>query len=591
MKRADLILLGVALLGGTLFLGSRHRLWPETGLELVRSASEVQTQAMVHRDAVGLDGDGWVAATHLDLDLPALTWLESTRDRDVVRRLLRSGTPLYTHSVQFKKPGHAGSVTVRLHPDLSLAGWTRTVEDDEKGASLDSSRAWEKARSWILLQCSEDLLDWSLRRYGRRAFDDRVDHDFLLERARPDASDVRERLSVRLAGAEVVEVRREVVVPPAFLRDLRTRSAPETFLRTLALTIFASLGCAAFLLKLQGLRKGLVGLRVPTIGAALVLVCLGLARVLRPARLVELWDPMGDRWMAVLRLLMGGLINDLLPAVLVFAFLAAADALDRQAPRHRGIALRNFLRLRWDRVDVGHASLRGFLLGLVAGGVLAGATWLLSWLPGARVALQPRGFFFYGINSALPAVVLGVYFLQIAMVEELGWRHFAGNLFLRLRLGPILAVAIPAVVYGASHAGLDFLPPAEPWWARVIPIALVGGLWGWAFLRWDALTVFLSHWACDLFLFNQPRLASASTGVWLSALACIALPLLPAAVNLGIRLTRKARRIPNEDWNDESDFDGTDPVFDPESAFDPVDEAEPSTPEEPEDEPPSGPRN
>lgn len=568
MKHPDLALLGAALLGGVLFFASRSHLWPETGLDLVVASSELETRARAQSDAVGLPAGEWTAASRLDLDVPALSWLESTRDLPEVRRLLRAGVPVYRHVVQFKRAGESSTVSVYLQPDGKLDGWERTLDDDVPGVRLDSLAAWTKARTWILLHLGEDLQDWDLRSHAGRVLDARTDHEFLLERQREDAAGLRERMHVRIAGDQVVEAHREAVVPPSFLRERRQRQAPEDFVRTLALTVFATLGCAAFLLKLRGLRKGLVGLRIPAIGAALVLVCLGLSRVLRPARILELWDPMGPHWMAFGRILLGGVVNDLLPAVMVFSFLAASDALDRQAPRHRGISLRYFLRLRWQHVDVGHASLRGFLLGLVAGGVLAGSTWLLSLLPGARIDIQPRGFFFHGINSSWPTIVLGAFFLQIALVEELGYRHFAANAILRLRLGRVIAVVVPALVYGAVHAGLDFLPPGNPWWARVIPITLVGAMWGVAFLRWDALTVVLSHWACDLFLFNQPRLSSESPAIWLSALACIGLPLLPALVNLGLRGWHHWRHQPHEVWADDSDFEGADPTLDVDSALD-----------------------
>lgn len=586
MIRPDLALLGAALVGGALFFASRTHLWPETGMELVVASSELEARARSNADAVGLPSGEVSSASRLDLDVPALSWLESTRDVSEVRRLLRAGVPVYRHVVLFKKAGDASTLAVHLNPDGSLEGWVRTIEDDVPGRRLDSALAWQKSRTWILLHLGQDLQDWQLRSHAPRLLDARLDHEFLFERSRPDAPGVRERMFVKLAGEDVVEARREAVVPPAFLRDRRARQAPEDFVRTLALTLFATLGCIAFLLKLKGLRKGIVGLRTPAIGAALVLVCLGITRLFRPSRLLELWDPMGPQWMAVGRVLLGGLINDLLPAILVFSFLAASDALDREAPRHRGIALRNFLRLRWDHVDVGHASLRGFLLGLVAGGVLAGATWALSFLPGARIDMQPRGFFFHGINSSWPTLVLGAFFLQIALVEELGYRHFAGNALLRLHLGRWVAALVPALVYGAAHAGMDFLPPGEPWWARVVPITLVGMVWGLAFLRWDALTVVLSHWACDLFLFNQPRLSSASPAIWLSALGCICLPLLPAVVNLGFRAWHKLRHVPDEPWSEDSDFEGADPPLDVDSALDfsdpgpvddPPEEGEPET--------------
>jgi len=269
--------------------------------------------------------------------------------------------------------------------------------------------------------------------------------------------------------------------------------------------------------------------------------------------------------MAFARGVLQGSVNDMLPALMVFSFLAASDALDREAPRHRGIALRNFLRLKWNHVDVGHASLRGFLLGWVAGGVLAAATWGLSFLPGAYVELQPRGFFFFGMNSWSPTLLLGLFFLQIALVEELGYRHFGVNGLLRLGANRWTAAILPAAVYGLVHSGLSFLPPADPWWARMIPIFLVGILWGWAFLRWDALTVVLSHWTCDLFLFNRVRLVSEDPWVRLSAVACISLPLLPAAFDVGWRIWKEVRGRPDpEEWDDDSDFTGFDPGTEPE---------------------------
>jgi membrane protease YdiL (CAAX protease family) len=182
------------------------------------------------------------------------------------------------------------------------------------------------------------------------------------------------------------------------------------------------------------------------------------------------------------------------------------------------------------------------------------------------IEIQPRGFFFHGINSSLPTLLLGAFFLQIALVEELGYRHFAGNAILRLGAGRWAAVILPALIYGAVHSGLDFLPPAEPWWARIIPITLVGLLWGLAFLKWDALTVVLSHWACDLFLFNRTRLFSEDPWVRLSAAVCLALPLVPAFVSIGWKLWLQWRAPAEpeaEPWEEDPDFSGADPGTEP----------------------------
>lgn len=75
-------------------------------------------------------------------------------------------------------------------------------------------------------------------------------------------------------------------------------------------------------------------------------------------------------------------------------------------------------------------------------------------------------------------------------------------------------------------------------------MTLVGCLWGWAFLRWDALTVVTSHFTADLFIFNWPRLASGDPHVVASAALTILLPVLPALGLIGrlFRIPKTAGR-------------------------------------------------
>jgi hypothetical protein len=89
---------------------------------------------------------------------------------------------------------------------------------------------------------------------------------------------------------------------------------------------------------------------------------------------------------------------------------------------------------------------------------------------------------------------------------------------------------IPALIYGLTHTRLDFLPPAEPFWGRAAVMTLVGCVWGWAFFRYDALTVVLSHLSADLFIFNWPRLTSHDPATVAAAALTMAAPLLPAVV-------------------------------------------------------------
>jgi hypothetical protein len=271
-----------------------------------------------------------------------------------------------------------------------------------------------------------------------------------------------------------------------------------------------------------------------------------MTHLLQPAIYFELWDPLWPRWISVGRNLAFDLIDDGTVLLPLFFFMIAGDALDRLPRRDGGPAPQRAATLwalgqgRLSEPGVIMASGRGFLIGAFCGGVLAAGTLLSVLLLGARVQLQPRGFFFYSLNSSAPTLITVCFFSHIALLEELGYRFFAGTWLERLVGSRTLAVLLPALVYGLCHTAFEFLPPADPFWVRSLLLTAVGSVWGWAFFRYDALTVVLSHLTCDLFIFNYPSLAA---GGWSAAKAVLAisLPLWPAAAGLLWRRLRPAQ--------------------------------------------------
>jgi hypothetical protein len=234
--------------------------------------------------------------------------------------------------------------------------------------------------------------------------------------------------------------------------------------------------------------------------------------------------------------------------LVLLALIGAGDALDRSRGADRGASLWTLLAGRVTDPAVGLASFRGVMIGLVCGGVMTFAVLALG-LGGATVSLQPRGFFFYALNSASPALSTLLFFLNVALLEELGYRFFAGTWLLERTGRRWVAIVLPAIVYGLTHTRLDFLPVAEPWWGRALVLTLVGCVWGWAFLRFGALAVVLSHWTADLFIFNWPRLAADDPAIVTAAALTVAVPAVPAllaAIAAGIRRARGRRTPPLE---------------------------------------------
>jgi hypothetical protein len=272
--------------------------------------------------------------------------------------------------------------------------------------------------------------------------------------------------------------------------------------------------------------------------AGFIFTCLLATWLLQSGYLFFRWEPLWPRWVSNLQYLTGRAAAETWMTLILMALIGAGDALDQESGAGRADSLWSLFRGKILDPAVGAASYRGFMVGLICGGVLTGGVLLLQTLAGARVALQPREFFFYALNSASPALSTLLFFLNVALLEELGYRFFAGAWLDRIQRRRWVAILVPAAIYGLTHTGLGFLPPAEPFWGRAVVMTLVGCVWGWAFFRYDALTVVLSHWTADLFIFNWPRIASGNSGLVVVATLTIAMPLVPAVLSGAVRLFR-----------------------------------------------------
>jgi hypothetical protein len=294
---------------------------------------------------------------------------------------------------------------------------------------------------------------------------------------------------------------------------------------TLMLGVAALGAFAVFLLRL---RDGSARLRRAAYWSAAVFVCTIGASLLRTDSVFAAWDPLWPREISYLQYVIRLIQNNIWTLLILLAVVAAGDALDAKLYANRGESLWRLTKGKFLDPMVGAAAGRGFLVGLICAGVMALTVLTLQQFGGVSVDMQPRGFFFYALNSPMPGLCTLLYFLHVALLEELGYRYFAGSWLLQTTGKKWLAIFLPALVYGLTHTSLSFLPPAEPFWARALTMTLVGCVWGWAFFRYDALTVVISHLSADLFIFNWPRLASGDPGIMLSAALTVVVPLLPA---------------------------------------------------------------
>jgi hypothetical protein len=531
----------VSLLAGVLFFTSLDRLWPLPGIELVADEAGLRRQARSLLRERGFDLAGYRASHRLVVDTAALDYVDRTFGRETTLGWIAGGAPLFVQRVYFKKAGEPTTYGVEIHPGAGVIGWWQQVEEDEPGASLDEGAARALARAALteltagLRLEADDAHHYEERSHAVVEQVGRRDHTFRFERVLRGTPELRERLDVRVTGDRVGRATRSWLVPGAARRAARAAEAPGRALETVGFALLAVAVLAAFFIFLTKLRAGAAEIGPPALWGGAVMVCLLATYALQHAELFAYWEPLWPRWVSNLRYVVFRAIQEVWIVVVLLALIAAGDALDRESGAGRGASLRLLGRGRLLHPAVALASARGFLVGLLCGGTMTLAVLALEAGVDASTALQPRGFFLYPLNSASPAATTLLFFLGVALAEELGYRYFGGSWILTWSGRRLPAVVVPALIYGLTHTRLDFLPTAEPFWGRALVLTLVGAVWGWAFLRYDALTVVLSHYTADLFIFNWPRLASARAESVVVSAATIAVPLLPALLWIVVR--------------------------------------------------------
>lgn len=511
----------LAALGGALFFWRAPALWPLVNADVRLSDAEIEQRARAMLQTIGVREDaGQASRATVSLEEGLVDYLDDRLGRQEAQRRIGAGAPVVRYSLSFTRPGDPHRTTIDLHPNGSLIVFNRSMEDDDPSPP-EREIAEPEARATLSRLTGISLSDWRNISTVRREQPNRIERSFVYEQVEP--SGLRHRAAIGYAGAELMRVVRNDVAPPGYYRSTQGASQAREALGLVGVGLLGPLvlvGIGVFLLRLRG---GTARLRMPGLLAGTAFLLLILSHLPR----FYASDPMTPDALELARYLIGLANQYGWTFAVLFAVISAGDALDLEVRGGaKGATLNALIRGRWRALGVADASRNGFLIGMVCGGVMAVMVWVIENLFGGRVALQPRAFNLVMVNSVFPPVVTLCYFLQIALLEELGYRYFAATWLERKLKRRWLAILLPGIVYGLTHASLGFLPPSEPFWGRALVMSTVGVVWGWAFFRFDALTVVLSHLAADLFIFNWPGITRGDLGSILAAAA----PLLPALI-------------------------------------------------------------
>lgn len=430
--------------------------------------------------------------------------------------------------------GQQDELILALSPSGTPISFNRVIPDQAPGAALEEAEARALAEAGARQFLGERFDAYApLETQTKRQTSGRVDHVFTYEHQSLHIGEARFRLSLRVAGDQLVSVDTYKHIPQAFeqrfaeMRGVNSQISAIAGIFVNTLVFFGGLLGCVWLYRRHQLRW-----RGPLAVAVIIGVGMGLAQI---SSLPSSWMDyqttdkassfLLQQWRAALILaLMTGLqVWVCLMAAVGFSRLAFAGQVDLFHVWRRPHTASPQL---FGQVLGGYAFAGFFLLYAVSFMLLSSR--VLGWWSPAGMQSDPNilanwrpalGVIFISLNA-------GVWEEALFRAIPLALAVIIGRRFGIERSLVIFTLIFQAVVFAAAHAYY----PQSPGYARVVELMIPSIVFGLIYLRHGLIPCMVSHVVYDLVWFGLPVFWSEAPGLWVDRGLVILVGVLPILV-------------------------------------------------------------
>lgn len=132
---------------------------------------------------------------------------------------------------------------------------------------------------------------------------------------------------------------------------------------------------------------------------------------------------------------------------------------------------------------------------------------------GIPTTIQPNHMLRTYTDARLPWLAVPALAGMAALGEEVIFRHFGTRSLLQLTGRAWLAMLIPALLFGFTHAAAGFVPPDHPI-VRALLMTGIGLIWARIYLKHGLLAAMVTHFATDMILIGWPHFGMGRLSVW-----------------------------------------------------------------------------
>ncbi len=457
-------------------------------------------------------------------------YLERELGLEQANQLMAGKLSVWYWEIRYFRPGQQEEYRARVTPDGRLAGYTHILEESRAGPRLEQDAARAIAEELARKRIGAPLDDYDFLPAEANATErpNRRDWKFTWERRGFKAKDAPYQMEMIVHGDQVGGYREFLKVPETWTRDYQRLRSTNTLYQFVAQLPYMFLLGGVLLMIFDLGKKRLVGWE-GAIRLGLVLAALYFLMNVNQWPLTRAeYDTNSSYGGFVLAQFSSAAILSLLLGMMVAFSVAAGEPLYRlQKPEALQLGAL-FRRSSWYPALRSKEFFKSSVIGLCLAAVHIGFV-VAFYLAGRRIGFwSPQEVRYVdSISTLAPWLFPLAISLFAATSEEFLFRLFAIPLLLRITRNKLVAIVLPAFIWGFLHSAY----PQQPGYVRGIEVGLIGIVAGWVMLRWGILATLVWHYTVDalligLFLLRAEGLYYKASGAVVVALAVF--PLLAA---------------------------------------------------------------
>lgn len=526
-----LCLLAIAA-AGYFELANYQRAFPEHTIDFQVTRKEARDIALNFLKKMDVDPGTKIHASAFEFDNTAKTFIEKEIGLEDADDLLTNHFRIWRWTNRWFEPLNREEIFVGVTPKGEITHFLHKIPEEAPADLLSIDEARRRSHQFLTQILQINPAEWEFIEDKTEVKPNRVDYRFTYKKKNVEIYDATYRFDVTVQGDEIGEYREYLHVPEEWQRDYQCLRSLNATTATTADVFYIILMLIIVTYFVIYLSRKQINIKT-AVSFGLITFFLKFLTELNLLPLYKFHLDINQSMGAFYgNFFVGIFLQSLLLAVLITILTGAGELIySRRYP---------------DRIPLGRLfSLRGlqtkhFFFSILAGITLAiifMAFQTLFYITAKKFGAWAPADISYSdtLNTAFPWILILIGGFLPAVLEEFSFRLFAIPYIEKLLKSRLLAILIPALIWGFAHANY----PNQPFWIRGFEVSVFGIIIGFIFLKFGILTVLVWHYMVDAIYSSMLLLKTGKPYHVVSASIALGIILLPLLYNIIMYLKNK----------------------------------------------------